>query len=164
MWLIIKLIKREEYLNKIISYKDKKIIKVITGIRRCGKSTLLKEYKEYLISTGIPEKNIIFINFDDNSYSNILNPDTLHSYVLEKYHDNEMNYILFDEIKNVPEFQKCINSLFLKDNIDIYIIGSNSYMLSGEFATYLTGRYIEIHDNMSCQDWDGGSIPLTCSI
>lgn len=141
----MKLIKREEYLNKLISYKDKKIIKVITGIRRCGKSTLLKEYKEYLISTGVSEKNIISINFDDNSYNHLLDPTILHSYVLERYNDTEMNYILFDEIQNVPEFEKCINSLFLKDNIDIYITGSNSYMLSSELATYLTGRYIEIH-------------------
>lgn len=139
------IIKREEYLNKLISYKDKKIIKVITGIRRCGKSTLLKEFKKYLIDTNVSEKNIIYINFDDNSYSELLKSDILHSYVLEKLNNNEMNYILFDEIQNVDEFQKCINSLFLKENIDIYITGSNSYMLSGELATYLTGRYIEIH-------------------
>lgn len=139
-------IKREEYLNKLISYKDKKIIKVITGIRRCGKSTLLKEFKDYLLSTGTSEKNIISINFDDNSYNNLLNSDVLYSYVLDRYNNNnKMNYILFDEIQNVSEFQKCINSLFLKENIDIYITGSNSYMLSGELATYLTGRYIEIH-------------------
>lgn len=141
----MKLIKRDEYLSKLISYKDKKIIKVITGIRRCGKSTLLSEFKDYLITSGISEKNIISINFDDNSFNNLLDANTLHSYVLDNCEKNNMNYILFDEIQNVLEFQKCINSLFLKDNIDIYITGSNSYMLSGELATYLTGRYIEIH-------------------
>lgn len=141
----MELIKREEYLNKLISYKDKKIIKVITGIRRCGKSTLLKEYRDYLINTGVPEKNIISINFDDNSYNHLLDSMVLNSYVLERYNDTGMNYIFFDEIQNVFEFEKCINSLSLKDNIDIYITGSNSYMLSSELATYLTGRYIEIH-------------------
>lgn len=141
----MKLIRRDEYLTKLISYKDKKIIKVITGIRRCGKSTLLKEFKDYLIESGVSDKNIISINFDDNSFSNLLDADILHSYVLDNCNKSGMNYILFDEIQNVPEFQKCINSLFLKDNIDIYITGSNSYMLSGELATFLTGRYIEIH-------------------
>lgn len=139
----MKYIKRDEYLNKLISYKDKKIIKVITGIRRSGKSTLLQEYKEYLLNNGIKEKNILSINFDDNNYSYLLEADKLHSYVMDNY--KEKTYILFDEIQNVNEFQKCINSLFLKDNYDIYITGSNSYMLSGELATYLTGRYIEIH-------------------
>lgn len=141
----MELIKREEYLNKLISYKDKKIIKVITGIRRCGKSTLLEEYKNYLLELGIDNKNIISINFDDNNYSHLLESDKLHSYVIDNYDSKKMNYILFDEIQNVSGFQKCINSLFLKNNIDIYITGSNSYMLSGELATYLTGRYIEIH-------------------
>lgn len=141
----MELIKREEYLNKLISYKDKKIIKVITGIRRCGKSTLLEEYKNYLLESGIDNKNIISINFDDNNYSHLLESDKLYSYVIDNYDSKKMNYILFDEIQNVSGFQKCINSLFLKNNIDIYITGSNSYMLSGELATYLTGRYIEIH-------------------
>lgn len=141
----MELIKREEYLNKLISYKDKKIIKVITGIRRCGKSTLLEEYKNYLLESGIDNKNIISINFDDNNYSHLLESDKLYSYVIDNYDSKKKNYILFDEIQNVSGFQKCINSLFLKNNIDIYITGSNSYMLSGELATYLTGRYIEIH-------------------
>lgn len=147
MYLVIKMkiIKREEYLNKLISYKDKRIIKVITGIRRCGKSTLLQEYKEYLLNNGVDNKNIIYINFDDNNYSYLLNSDKLHSYVLENSNLKEKTYLLFDEIQNVKEFQKCINSLFLKDNFDIYITGSNSYMLSGELSTFLTGRYIEIH-------------------
>ena len=141
----MEIIKREEYLNKLISYKDKKIIKVITGIRRCGKSTLLQEYKEFLLNDGINEKNILLINFDDNNYSNLLDPNELHSFVINNYKSSDKVYLLFDEIQNVIEFQKCINSLFLKDNFDIYITGSNSYMLSSELTTFLTGRYIEIH-------------------
>ncbi len=141
----MKLIERDGYLNKLISYKDKKIIKVITGIRRCGKSTLLKEFKNYLLHIGVTEKNIIHINFDDNNYSHLQDSNVLHDYVMDNFNKKQMNYILFDEIQNVKEFQKCINSLFLKENIDIYITGSNSYMLSGELATFLTGRYIEIH-------------------
>ena len=147
MMLVIKmkLIKREEYLNKLISYKDKNIIKVITGIRRSGKSTLLKEFKDYLLSVGVKENNIISINFDDKSYSELLDADTLHSYIKDKKTNNQKQYLLFDEIQNVKEFQKCINSLFLNEDYDIYITGSNSYILSSELATYLTGRYIEIH-------------------
>lgn len=95
--------------------------------------------------SGVLEKNIISINFDDNSYNDLLDPDKLHSYIIDRLDKNCTNYIFLDEIQNVNNFQKCINSLFLRDYVDIYITGSNSYMLSGELATYLTGRYIQIH-------------------
>lgn len=136
---------REQYVNKLISLKDKKIIKVLTGIRRAGKSTILQEFKEYLLKNGVNKRNIIFINLDDKSYRHLLNSDELHDYILSNIDLNEKNYIFLDEIQNVPEFEKCIDSLFLRENLDIYITGSNSYMLSGELATYLTGRYIQIH-------------------
>lgn len=136
---------REQYVNKLISLKDKKIIKVLTGIRRAGKSTILQEFKEYLIKNGVDEKNIIFINFDDKNNIHLLDSNELHKYILSNTDQNKKNYIFLDEIQNVSEFEKCIDSLFLRNNLDIYITGSNSYMLSGELATYLTGRYIQIH-------------------
>lgn len=102
-------------------------------------------YKSYLIDMGVSKNRIISINFEDNNNKHLLNSDILHEYIVNKLDKNSMNYIFLDEIQMVPEFEKCINSLFLKDNVDIYITGSNSYMLSGELATYLTGRYIEIH-------------------
>ncbi len=136
---------REQYVNKLISLKDKKIIKVLTGIRRAGKSTILQEFKEYLLKNGVDKKNIIFINLDDKSNKYLLDSDELHNYILSNIDLNKKNYIFLDEVQNVAEFEKCINSLFLRKNLDIYITGSNSYMLSGELATYLTGRYIQIH-------------------
>lgn len=140
-----KIIYREEYINKLNSYKDKQIIKVITGIRRSGKSTILNEFKKELIDKGIFEKNIISINFEDNNNRELLDYQKLHDYIIEKADEKCMNYIFLDEIQNVSEFQKCIDSLLLREYLDIYITGSNSYMLSGELATYLTGRYIQIH-------------------
>ena len=140
-----RIIYREEYMNKLKAYKDKQIIKVITGIRRSGKSTILNEFKKELIDEGILEKNIISINFEDNSNRELLDFQKLHDYIIEKTDKECMNYIFLDEIQNVTEFQKCIDSLLLRDYLDIYITGSNSYMLSGELATYLTGRYIQIH-------------------
>ena len=141
----MKTIYRKEYMEKLENLKDKKIIKVLTGIRRCGKSTILNEFRKKLISEGVSEKNIISSNFDDNSYNNLLDSNTLHEYIMQKVDPKKMNYIFLDEIQNVNEFQKCVDSLFLRDYLDIYITGSNSYMLSGELATYLTGRYIQIH-------------------
>ena len=136
---------REKYMNKLNSYKDKQIIKVITGIRRSGKSTILNEFKKELIDNGVLEKNIISINFEDNDNRKLLDFQKLHDYIIEKADKKSMNYVFLDEIQNVNEFQKCIDSLLLRDYLDIYITGSNSYMLSGELATYLTGRYIQIH-------------------
>ena len=136
---------REYYINKLISLRDKNIIKVLTGIRRAGKSTILEDFKNYLIKTGVNKKNIIFINLDDKNYRHLLDSDKLHDYILNNIDLNVKNYIFLDEIQNVYQFEKCINSLFLRENLDIYITGSNSYMLSGELATYLTGRYIQIH-------------------
>ena len=136
---------REKYINKLISLRNKKIIKVLTGIRRAGKSTILQDFREYLIVNDVDSKNIIFINLDDKNHRNLLDADVLHDYILENIDSKKQNYVFLDEIQNVPEFERCIDSLFLRDNLDIYITGSNSYMLSGELATYLTGRYIQIH-------------------
>lgn len=139
------MLERNSYLDKIKKLKDKQIIKVITGIRRSGKSTILKMYKSYLIEQGVKESQIISINFEDNTYNELLDANKLHEYIIKRLKDGNMNYIFLDEIQMVPNFEKCINSIFLRDNVDIYITGSNSYMLSGELATFLTGRYMEIH-------------------
>lgn len=139
------MIKREEYINRLKKLKDKQIIKVITGIRRSGKSTILKQYEDYLLSAGVKKENIISINLEDAENSNLLEWDHLHNYVLNNIDKSSMNYVFFDEIQMVNNFEKCVNSLLLRENIDIYITGSNSYILSSELATYLTGRYMEIH-------------------
>lgn len=136
---------REQYIEKMKKLKDKQIIKVLTGIRRCGKSTILKEFQEYLLSSGVKSKNIISINFDDVSNRELLDATKLHDYIIKHTDKSIKNYIFLDEIQNVINFEKCVDSLFLRDYLDIYITGSNSYMLSGELATYLTGRYIQIH-------------------
>lgn len=138
------MIRREDYLKKIIGYRGKKIIKVITGIRRCGKSTLLEMYRQYLIEDGVDQYSIISINFDDMRNNYLLDYNVLFKHLDEKVGDGFYTIIL-DEIQNVENFQYVVNSLFLRDNVDIFITGSNAYMLSGELATYLTGRYIEIN-------------------
>jgi uncharacterized protein len=138
------LISRPDYFNKLLGYKDKKIIKVITGVRRCGKSTLLQLYKDYLFNNGINSKQVISINFDDYKYYDLLETKALHAYIDERIINNEKMYLFLDEIQNVKDYQRVVNSFYLNDNVDIYMTGSNSYMLSGELATLLTGRYVQI--------------------
>lgn len=141
------MIKREEYLNKLISLKDKQIIKVITGIRRCGKSTLFDLYEEYLLNNGVTSEQIIHINFeesDDEKYKDIKTHSDLYNYVKDRLIKDKMTYVILDEIQFIPDFQKAVDALFVKKNVDLYITGSNSFILSGELATLLSGRYIEI--------------------
>ena len=138
------MIKRKQYMDKLIKMKDKKIIKVITGVRRCGKSTLLKLFKNYLINNSTPENCCIEINFENIAYEHLKEYHALHKYILNNLVPDKMNYIFLDEIQLVPEFQKAVDSLFLLDNVDIYLTGSNAYMLSGDLATLLSGRYIEV--------------------
>lgn len=138
------MIKRETYLHKLVSFKDKKIIKIITGIRRCGKSTLFQIFKDYLLENGIEKEQIIMLNFEDADFENLLDRKILYNYLKEKLLPQKMNYIFLDEIQNVNEFQKVVDSLYIRDNVDIYITGSNAYLLSGEIATLLSGRYVEI--------------------
>lgn len=135
---------RKQYLNKLIRLKDTKLIKVVTGVRRCGKSTLLKQFEQYLLENGISKEQIIIINFEDITFDHLLEYHALHQYITEKLHADRKTYIFLDEIQTVPDFQKAVDSLFLKDNVDIYITGSNAHMLSGELATLLSGRYVEI--------------------
>ncbi len=138
------MIRRDLYLKKLIAYKDKNLIKVITGIRRCGKSTLMEIFQGYLLENGVAKERILSINFEDIDYEELTDPKILYEYVKERLAPDKTNYLFFDEIQNVKEFQKVIDSLYIKKNTDIYITGSNAYMLSGEIATLLSGRYVEI--------------------
>lgn len=138
------MVQRREYLEQLISWKDEHVIKVVTGIRRCGKSTLLKQFQEYLRSNGITAEQIISINFEDLDFEHLLNYKELHNYIKERLCNNKMTYIFLDEIQKVSAFQKVVDSLYIKENVDIYITGSNAYMLSGDLATLLTGRYVEL--------------------
>lgn len=138
------MIERKEYLKQLLSWKDQNIIKVLTGIRRCGKSTILKLYQEYLLNNGIDPSQIISINFEELEYEDLQNYKKLYQYIKDRLVENKMMYIFLDEIQNVPSYEKVVDSLHVKENIDIYITGSNSYIFSGQLATYLSGRYIEI--------------------
>lgn len=139
------MITRQEYIDYLLKLKDKKIIKVITGIRRCGKSTLFRLYKDYLLKNNISEEQIISLNFENPSDMQFNNWRELYTYIEKKLIFGKMNYIFLDEVQMLKNFEKAIDGLFIKDNVDIYITGSNSYMLSGELATYLTGRYMQLH-------------------
>ena len=138
------MIQRNEYIEKLKAFKDKQIIKVITGIRRCGKSTLLELFKEYLKDNGVLDSQIISINFEELKNEDLKDYKKLHDYINTKLCKDKMNYIFLDEIQNVAEFEKAVDSLFIKKNVDIYITGSNAYLLSGELATLLSGRYVKI--------------------
>ncbi len=138
------MISRDTYIHKLIQVRDRKIIKVITGVRRCGKSTLLEMFKEYLQKNGVEESCCISVNFEDIRYEGLKEYHHLYQYISDRLVPGKMNYIFLDEIQWVPEFQKAVDSLFLLDHTDIYLTGSNAYMLSGEIATLLSGRYIEI--------------------
>lgn len=137
------MIERKEYLEKLKKWKDKDLIKVITGIRRCGKSTLFEIYIEYLKSIGIEDNHIISVNLEnpDNEFDTY---KELYKYVKEQVKDKKQYYVFLDEVQKVSDFQKAVDGLYIMKNVDVYITGSNAYLLSGELATLLTGRYIEI--------------------
>ena len=138
------MIERNEYLNVLKRFKDKELIKVITGIRRCGKSTLLEMYKDYLLDNNITEDQIISINLEDLKYNFIEDYMSLYNYICDKLKPNKKNYVFIDEVQKINEFQKAVDSLYIKKNVDLYITGSNANLLSSELATLLSGRYIEI--------------------
>lgn len=137
------MIERKEYLEKLKKWKDKDLIKVITGIRRCGKSTLFEIYIDYLKSIGIEDNHIISVNLEnpDNEFDTY---KELYKYVKEQIKDKKQYYVFLDEVQKVSDFQKAVDGLYIMKNVDVYITGSNAYLLSGELATLLTGRYIEI--------------------
>lgn len=138
------MIERKEYLQKLIQWKDEQVIKVVTGMRRCGKSTLLMQYQDYLKSIGVEDDQIIAINFEDLEYEELCEYKVLYDYLKERLLSDKTTYIFLDEIQKVPQFEKVVDSLYIKSDTDIYITGSNAYMLSGELATLLSGRYVEI--------------------
>lgn len=137
------MIERKEYLEQLKRFKDKNLIKVVTGIRRCGKSTLFELFINYLKENGIKDNQIIKINLEDADY-NFDSYKELYDYVNKQLDSKKQYYVFLDEVQNVPKFQKAVDSLYIKKNVDVYITGSNAYLLSGELATLLSGRYIEI--------------------
>jgi len=136
---------RPSFIAQLSAFRETRLIKIVSGVRRCGKSTLLELYRLHLLGNGVLPEQIIDINLEDADYRHLLDPYALHDYVKAKLLPKSMNYVFLDEIQNVSEFQKAVNSLFIKKNVDLYITGSNAYMLSGELATLLSGRYVEIH-------------------
>lgn len=138
------MVERKEYLEKLKLWKDEQVIKVVTGIRRCGKSTLLMQYQEYLKLSGVDADRIIAINFEELEYEELCDYKKLYEYIKARLSSDKTTYIFLDEIQKVPCFEKVVDSLYVKKGTDIYITGSNAYMLSGDLATLLSGRYVEI--------------------
>lgn len=137
-------IERRDYLDKLIAFRDKKLIKVITGIRRCGKSTIMEIFRDWLLNNGVSPEQILYLNFEDYDNIELRNPLALHRYIKPLILSDKPTYIFFDEIQHVKDFPDIINSINLKPNVDLYVTGSNAYMLSNEIATLLSGRYVEI--------------------
>lgn len=158
---------RQQYISKLLAYKDKDLIKVVSGLRRSGKSTLLELYREQLLKTGIGKKQIQFYNFElPENYLN-KNWDDIYFDIKKKLQAGKKNYIFLDEIQNIPLFEKLVDGLFATDNVDVYVTGSNAFLLSSELATLLSGRYIEIsilpfsfHEYLSARNFDTQNIYL----
>lgn len=142
--MAVQRLQRTEYLKKLIAFRDKNIIKIITGIRRCGKSTLMEIYQDYLRAQGVQEEQILAINFEDFDFRGLRDPERLHAYVKERMVPGKMTYVFLDEIQHVADWQEVVDSFHIKKNLDIYITGSNAYLLSSEIATLISGRYVEI--------------------
>lgn len=138
------MVERKEYLDQLIQWKDEQVIKVVTGIRRCGKSTLLTQYQDWLKGSGISGEQIVSINFEELEYEELLDYKKLYAYLKARLVSGAKTYIFLDEIQKVAAFEKVVDSLYVKPDVDIYITGSNAYMLSGDLATLLTGRYVEL--------------------
>ncbi|MDL2263288.1 ATP-binding protein [Synergistaceae bacterium OttesenSCG-928-I11] len=138
------MIQRREYLKKLLGFRDRDLIKVVTGIRRCGKSTLLQMFRDLLADEGIPEGRITFLDFEDMDNAHLRDPKTLHDYIVSRLSPDVKNYVFLDEVQNVRDFPSVVDSLFIRKNVDLYVTGSNAHMLSGEIATQMSGRYVEI--------------------
>ncbi|WP_419073615.1 ATP-binding protein [Phascolarctobacterium succinatutens] len=140
----MQLIPRKEYLDWLCCWQDKQIIKVVSGVRRCGKSTMFTLFKQNLLKRGVDEKQIISINFEAMEFEALRDYHTLYQYINDHLQQECKNYIFLDEVQHCTEYQKAVDSLFIKDNCDIYLTGSNAYFMSGELATVLSGRYVEL--------------------
>ena len=138
------LIQREQYLEFLRRHKDQDVIKVVSGVRRCGKSTLFELFKQELLASGIKAKQIISINFEDLEYEPLQEYHALHEYIVERLIPETPMYVFLDEVQHVPQFEKFVGSLFIKPNVYIYITGSNAYFMSSDIATLLTGRYVQV--------------------
>ena len=138
------LIQREQYLAFLRRHKDQDVIKVVSGVRRCGKSTLFELFKQELLASGVKANQIISINFEDLEYEPLQEYHALHEYIVERLIPETPMYVFLDEVQHVPQFEKVVGSLFIKPNVDIYITGSNAYFMSSDIATLLTGRYVQV--------------------
>lgn len=138
------LIDRKQYLDWLISWKDSHVIKVVSGVRRSGKSKLFEIYRSYLRDHGITGDQAISLNFEDLEFESLTSYRALYDYISARLVPDKMNYVFLDEIQHVEHFEKAVDSLFIKDNVDLYITGSNAYLLSSELATLLSGRYVEL--------------------
>lgn len=138
------LIQREQYLAFLRRHKDQDVIKVVSGVRRCGKSTLFELFKQELLTSGVKANQIISINFEDLEFEPLQEYHALHEYIVERLIPETPMYVFLDEVQHVPQFEKVVGSLFIKPNVDIYITGSNAYFMSSDIATLLTGRYVQV--------------------
>lgn len=138
------MVQRKEYLDKLKEWREKQIIKVVTGVRRCGKSTLFSLYIDYLKESGVSDEQIVLVNLEDIEYEDLLDYKALYNYIKIRLVKGKYTYVFIDEVQQCKSFEKAVDSLFIKENVDVYITGSNAIMLSGELATLLSGRYIEI--------------------
>ena len=140
----MKIIDRPEYLNWLIRWREQQIIKVVSGVRRCGKSTLFEIYRDYLLHNGVQPNQIITINFEDLCFEQLTDYHLLNEYVNKRLLPDKMNYLFLDEVQHCPNFEKAVDSLFINKNCDLYLTGSNAYFMSGDLATLLSGRYVEL--------------------
>ena len=138
------IIERREYLNWLVALRERQIIKVVSGVRRCGKSTLFALYRDHLLENGVDARQIHMLNFEDMAFEDLTHYRKMYDYVAGELLPDKMNYVFLDEIQRVGQFEKAVDSLFLKENCDVYITGSNAYFMSGELATLLSGRYVEL--------------------
>jgi predicted AAA+ superfamily ATPase len=161
----MKRFERLNYLEWLIKWKDQQIIKVVTGVRRCGKSTLFSIYQDHLLKNGVSSEQIHSINFEDLDFEYLTDYRDLYKYIKERLIPDRMNYVFLDEIQNVNGYEKVVDSLLLKENCDVYLTGSNGYFLSGELATLLTGRYVELSMmtfsfKEFCEGYEGNALSL----
>ena len=140
----MKPIPRPLYLDQLIRWRNRKVIKVLSGVRRCGKSTLLTLFSDQLITDGVNPESIISINFEDLAWEHLKDYRALHDHIVQHLNKDQVTYVFLDEVQEVPQFERAVDSLFLRDNVDLYLTGSNAYFMSTELSTLLTGRYVEI--------------------
>ncbi len=139
------MVERKRYLSKLIALRDQHIIKVVTGIRRCGKSTLMQMFQDWLKNTGVAEKSIVALNFEERANQTFSSWEEVYDFIANKLSDEQMNYVFLDEVQMIPQFERLVDALFVKPNVDLYVTGSNAYLLSSELGTLLSGRYIAIN-------------------